>query len=234
MSDNISTLNDNAFGSVVSTSAAERNRVLRNTYVLLAVSLLPTVLGAYLGVSTGLSRVFSGWMGLIVMMAGAFGFIYAIEKTKNSSKGVYVLLGFTFFMGLVMSSLIARVLGFRNGASLVMTAFGGTAGVFFVMATLATTIKRDLSGMSKWLFWGAVVLMLGSIINVFVGSTMGMAAISTLAIGIFSAYMLYDIKQVIDGGETNYISATLAIYLDLINIFQSLLSLLGIFGGERD
>jgi modulator of FtsH protease len=234
MADNITPLNNHAFGNAVGTSALERNRVLRNTYVLLAVSLLPTVLGAYLGVSTGLSRVFSGWMGLIVMLAGAFGFIYAIEKTKNSSKGVYVLLGFTFFMGLVLSSLIARVLGFRNGASLVMTAFGGTAGVFFVMATLATTIKRDLSGMSKWLFWGAVVLMLGSIINVFVGSTMGMAAISTLAIGIFSAYMLYDIKQVIDGGETNYISATLAIYLDLINIFQSLLSLLGIFGGEKD
>jgi len=200
MADNITPLNNHAFGNAVGTSALERNRVLRNTYVLLAVSLLPTVLGAYLGVSTGLSRVFSGWMGLIVMLAGAFGFIYAIEKTKNSSKGVYVLLGFTFFMGLVLSSLIARVLGFRNGASLVMTAFGGTAGVFFVMATLATTIKRDLSGMSKWLFWGAVVLMLGSIINVFVGSTMGMAAISTLAIGIFSAYMLYDIKQVIDGG----------------------------------
>ena len=234
MSDNITPLNNHAFGNAVGTSALERNRVLRNTYVLLAVSLLPTVLGAYLGVSTGLSRVFSGWMGLIVMLAGAFGFIYAIEKTKNSSKGVYFLLGFTFFMGLVLSSLIARVLGFRNGASLVMTAFGGTAGVFFVMATLATTIKRDLSGMSKWLFWGAVVLMLGSIINVFVGSTMGMAAISTLAIGIFSAYMLYDIKQVIDGGETNYISATLAIYLDIINIFQSLLSLLGIFGGEKD
>jgi modulator of FtsH protease len=234
MSDNITPLNNHAFGNSVGASLLERNRVLRNTYLLLAISLLPTVLGAYLGVSTGLSRIFSGWVGLIVMMAGAFGFIYAIEKTKNSGKGVYVLLGFTFFMGLVMSSLIARVLGFRNGASLVMTAFGGTAGVFFVMATLATTIKRDLSGMSKWLFWGAVVLMLGSIINVFVGSTMGMAAISTLAIGIFSAYMLYDIKQVIDGGETNYISATLAIYLDLINIFQSLLSLLGIFGGERD
>jgi len=234
MSDNVSTLNDHAFGGAVGSSALERNRVLRNTYVLLAVSLLPTVLGAYLGVSTGLSKVFTGWMGLIVMLAGAFGFIYAIEKTKTSTKGVYVLLGFTFFMGLVLSSLIARVLGFRNGASLVMTAFGGTAGVFFVMATLATTIKRDLSGMSKWLFWGAMVLMIGSIINVFVGSTAGMAAISTLAIGIFSAYMLYDIKQVIDGGETNYISATLAIYLDLINIFQSLLSLLGIFGGERD
>jgi len=76
--------------------------------------------------------------------------------------------------------------------------------------------------------------MVGGIINVFVGSTMGVAVLSTLAIAIFSAFMLYDIKQVIDGGETNYITATLAIYLDLFNIFQSLLALLGIFGGERD
>jgi modulator of FtsH protease len=115
-----------------------------------------------------------------------------------------------------------------------MTAFGGTAGVFFVMATLASVIKRDLSGLGKWLMVGAVVLMVGSIINVFVGSGTGMLVISVLAIAIFSAFMLYDLKQIIDGGETNYISATLALYLDLINVFQSLLALLGILGGERD
>ena len=114
-----------------------------------------------------------------------------------------------------------------------MTAFAGTAGVFVVMASLATVIKRDLSGMGKWLFMGVLVLLLGSVINIFVGSTAGMLAISTAAIGIFSAYMLYDIKQIIDGGETNYISATLALYLDVYNVFQSLLALLGIFGGER-
>jgi modulator of FtsH protease len=144
------------------------------------------------------------------------------------------LLGFTFFMGLMLSSLIARVLGFKNGPSLVMTAFGGTAGIFFIMASLSTVIKRDLSGMGKWLFAGVLVLLVGSIVNVFVGSTIGMAVISTLAIAIFSAYLLYDLKQILDGGETNYISATLSLYLDLFNIFQSLLSLLGIFGGERD
>jgi modulator of FtsH protease len=115
-----------------------------------------------------------------------------------------------------------------------MTAFGGTAGVFFVIASLATTIKRDLSGMSKWLFAGALVLMVGGIINVFVGSTVGMMVISVMAIGIFSAYMLYDLKQIIDGGETNYISATLALYMDIFNVFQSLLALLGIMGGEKD
>jgi len=170
----------------------------------------------------------------MVFLVGAFGFIYAIEKTKNTSKGVPVLLAFTFFMGIMLSRMIAMVLGFKNGAELIMTAFGGTAGVFFLMASLSTVIKRDLSGMGKWLFVGAIVLMVGSIINVFVGSSAGMMAISMLAIGIFSAYMLYDIKQIIDGGETNYISATLALYMDIMNVFQGLLALLGIMGGERD
>lgn len=215
-------------------SAAQRNRVLRNTYWLLALSLLPTVLGAWLGVATGITAALTGFVGLAVFMGGAFGFMYAIEKTKNSAAGVPVLLGFTFFMGLMLSRMIAMVLGFKNGSELVMTAFAGTAGVFFVMASVASTIKRDISGMGKWLFVGALVLMVGGIVNVFIGSTVGMMVLSTLAIAIFSAYLLYDLKQIMDGGETNYISATLAVYLDLFNIFQSLLALLGIAGGERD
>lgn len=214
--------------------STERNKVLRNTYWLLALTMIPTVLGAWMGVATGVGRYLSGGLGLIVFLAGTFGFIYAIQKTKDSAKGVVVLLGFTFFMGLILSRMIGMVLGFSNGTSLVMTAFGGTAGVFFLMASLATFIKRDISGMSKWLFVGAIVLMVGSIVNIFVGSTVGMMVISMMAIGIFSAYMLYDIKQIIDGGETNYISATLALYLDLVNVFQSLLALLGIMGGERE
>jgi modulator of FtsH protease len=102
------------------------------------------------------------------------------------------------------------------------------------MASLATVIKRDLSGMGKWLTVGAVLLMVGAIINAFVASSTGVIVISMLAIGIFSAFILYDLKRIIDGGETNYISATLGLYLSLFNVFQSLLSLLGIFGGERD
>lgn len=214
--------------------AQERNRVMRNTYWLLALSMLPTVLGAWLGVSTGIGQAFSGVMGMILMLAGAFGFIYAIERTKESATGVYVLLGFTFFMGLMLSRMIAMVLGFKNGAELVMTAFGGTAGVFFLMASLASVIKRDLSGMAKWLTVGVVVLLVGSVINMFIGSSAGMMAISMLSMLIFSAFMLYDLKQIVDGGETNYISATLTLYLDVINVFQSLLALLGIFGGERE
>lgn len=231
MSENVQSINYSAGGL---SGAAERNKVLRNTYWLLALSMLPTVLGAYLGLATGITRSLGGGIGLVVFFAGAFGFLYAIEKTKNSAAGVPVLLAFTFFMGLMLSGLIARVLGFKNGPSLIMTAFGGTAGIFFVMATAASVIKRDISGMGKWLFVGALVIMVGGIINVFVGSTMGMAVISMMAMGIFSAYMLYDLKQIMDGGETNYISATLSLYLDIFNVFQSLLSLLGIFGGERD
>lgn len=231
MSDRIHTLNrDFSYGD----SLVQRNRVLRNTYWLLALSLVPTVLGAWVGIATGMTQALTGGIGLIVFLAGAFGFIYAIEKTKNSAAGVPVLLGFTFFMGLMLSRLIASVLGFKNGPELVMTAFGGTAGVFFVMASLSSVIKRDLSGMGKWLFVGALAIMVGGIINVFVGSTAGMLAISVAAIGVFSAYMLYDLKRIVDGGETNYISATLALYLDIVNVFQSLLALLGVFGGERD
>jgi modulator of FtsH protease len=213
-------------------SQQERHRVLRNTYWLLALSLVPTVLGAWLGVATGLLNGLRGGMGLIVFLAGAFGFMFAIEKTKNRAAGVPVLLAFTFFMGLMLSRLLIAILQFKNGGTLIMTAFGGTAGVFFAMAALSSVIKRDLSGMGKWLFVGAIVILVGGIVNVFVGSTVGMMVISMMAIAVFSAYMLYDIKQIIDGGETNYISATLALYLDIFNVFQSLLALLGIMGGD--
>lgn len=214
--------------------AQQRNKVLRNTYWLLALSMLPTVLGAWLGVATGITSFMTGGVGMIVFLAGAFGFMFAIEKTKNSAAGVPVLLAFTFFMGLMLSRMLSMVLGFKNGAELIMTAFGGTAGVFLIMANLSTIIKRDLEGLSKWLFMGALVLMVGGIINVFVGSTVGMAVLSMMSIGIFSAFLLVDLKRIVDGGETNYITATLGLYLSLFNIFQSLLALLGVFGGERD
>jgi modulator of FtsH protease len=214
--------------------AVDRNRVLRNTYWLLALSLLPTVLGAWIGVSTGIAQAMSPGISLIVFLVGSFGLIYGIEKTKHSSTGVYLLLAFTFFMGLMLSRLIGVVLGFRNGTALVMTAFGGTAGVFLAMAMLASVVKRDLSGMGKFLFVGALVIMVAGIINVFVQSSAAFLTMSVLCIGLFSAFMVYDLKRVIDGGETNYITATLALYLDIYNVFQSLLSLLGIFGGESD
>jgi modulator of FtsH protease len=214
--------------------AADRNRVLRNTYWLLALSMVPTVLGAWVGVSTGITLALGAGMSAVVFLAGAFGFMFAIEKTKDSSTGVYVLLAFTFFMGLMLSRMLAMILGFKNGSSLIMTAFGGTAVVFLGMATLASVIKRDLTNMGKFLFVGALILMVAGIVNIFLQSSAMMMTLSVLAIVIFSGFMLFDIKRVIDGGETNYISATLAIYLDIYNVFQSLLAILGIAGGERD
>ncbi len=214
--------------------AGERNRVLRNTYWLLALSMVPTVLGAWIGVQTGIARALTPGIGLIVFLVGAFGFMFAIEKFKNSSAGVPLLLGFTFFMGVMLSRLVGAVLGLANGAGLIMTAFAGTGLIFFGMATLSSVIKRDLTSMGKFLFIGAIMLLVAGIANVFLQSSALMITIAVLAIGIFSAFILYDLKRVQNGEETNYITATLGIYLSLYNVFQSLLALLGIFGGERD
>ena len=215
-------------------SPQQRNRVMRNTYWLLSLSLVPTVLGAWFGLASGAGNLFGGGLGMLLALGVMFGFIFAIERTKNSTVGVPVLLGFTFFMGVLMSRLIGYTLGFRNGPELIMTAFGGTAGVFFLMASLSTVIKRDLSSMAKWLMVGVMVILVASVINVFVGSSIAMLVISTLSIAIFSGLMLFDLKRIVDGGETNYISATLALYLDIVNIFQNLLFLLTSLAGDRD
>jgi modulator of FtsH protease len=214
--------------------AEQRNRVLRNTYWLLALSLVPTVLGAWIGVATGITTLLSPGISMIVFFAGAFGFMYAIQKTKDSSAGVLLLLAFTFFMGLMLSRMIGAVLGFRNGSTLVMMAFGGTAGIFFVMASLASVVKRDLSGMGKFLTVGALIVLVGFIANFFLQSSALMLTLLVLCLGVFSAFILYDVKRVLDGGETNYVLATLGIYLSVYNVFQSLLALLGIFGGDSD
>lgn len=225
----------NVFGASSEALVNTRHRVLRNTYWLLALSMIPTILGAWLGVQMNFS-FFAGnpFVGFMVFMAIAFGFFYAIEKTKNSGLGVAVLLGFTFFMGLLLSRLIGHTLGYSNGASLIMIAFGGTAAVFTAMASIATVSKRDFSGLGKWLFAGVIVILLASVANIFLHLPALYLVVSVLAIAIFSAYILFDVQRVINGGETNYISATLSIYLDVYNIFVNLLSLLGIFGGSRD
>ena len=214
--------------------ASQRNRVLRNTYWLLALSMVPTVLGAWVGVQTGIASAMSPGIGIVVFLAGAFGFMFAIEKTKNTAAGVPVLLAFTFFMGLMLARLLGVVLGLKNGTGLVMTAFAGTGVIFFGMASVSSVIKRDLSQMGKFLFIGMVMLLVAMIANFFIQSSALMITLSVLAIGIFSLFILHDLKRVQDGLETNYISATLGVYLSLYNVFSNLLALLGIFGGERD
>ena len=229
MNDQVTTLGHSAGYGI---SQEQRHKVLRNTYWLLALSLLPTVLGAWIGVATGITQSLRGGVGLIVFMGGAFGFMFAIEKTKNSAAGVPVLLGFTFFMGLMLARLIGAVLGLANGASLIMMAFASTGVVFLGMAALSTVIKRDLSAMGKFLFIGAIMVLVAGIANFFLQSSALMLTLSVLVTGIFSAFILYDLKQVRDGYETNYISATLNVYLDIYNVFQGLLSLFGIAGSN--
>ena len=214
--------------------ADQRNRVLRNTYWLLALSMVPTVLGAFIGVQTGLMRNLSPGMGAIVFLAGAFGFIFAIEKFKNSAAGVPILLAFTFFMGLMLARLLGSVLGLKNGGSLIMLAFGGTGAIFFGMATLSSVIKRDLGSMGKFLFIGMIMLLVAGIANFFIQSSALMITLSVIAIGIFSAFIVYDLKRVKDGLETNYITATLGVYLSVYNVFQSLLAIFGMTGGSSD
>lgn len=213
-----------------------RNKVLRNTYWLLAASMIPTVAGAALGLMTGLDQVMatSPMLSVIVFLVGAFGLMFAIEKNRNSSLGVGLLLLFTFFMGVMLSRLLSFVLGFGNGSQLIMLAFGGTAAVFGTMAMLATTIKRDLSGLQRWLIIGAVMILVAALANMFFQIPALMLTISVLAIAIFSAFILVDLQRVVNGGETNYVTATLGIYISLYNVFSNLLMLLGVLGGNRE
>lgn len=217
-------------------SALIKNRVLRNTYWLLALSMVPTVFGAWLGLYTGFAATISQSPGMsaILFLAGAFGLMFLIERNKNSGIGIALLLAFTFFMGIMLSRLVGFVLGFGNGAQLIMLAFGGTAAVMATMATIATTSKRDFTGMQKFLLIGAVILIVAALANIFLQLPALTLTISVMAIAIFSAFLLVDLQRIVNGGETNYISATLALYLSLYNIFSNLLMLLGIFGGNRD
>jgi modulator of FtsH protease len=220
------------FGGSSVALGAERQRVLRNTYALLAVSMIPTVLGAWVGVATGITSLMSPMIGLVVFLAGAFGFMFAIQKYRNSGLGVALLLGFTFFMGLMLSRLLGAVLSMGNGSSLVMMAFTGTSAAFFGMALLSSVVKRDLSGLAKFLFIGAIGILVVGIANVFIQSSALMMTLAVLAVLVFSAFILVDLKRVRDGEETNYVTATLGIYLSLYNVFQSLLAMFGIMGGE--
>jgi modulator of FtsH protease len=216
-------------------SSAVRNRVLRNTYWLLAASLVPTVLGAWVGMQLGFSWFAdSPLIGVLLFLGIAFGFFYAIEKTKNSVVGVYLLLGFTFFMGLMLSRLIGIAVGLSNGVQLIGVAGAGTAAVFFGMASIASTTKRDLSNMGKFLMIGVILLIVASIANIWLQMPALMLTVSALAVLIFSAFILVDLQRVVNGGETNYVTATLSIYLSVYNVFSNLLAILGIVGGDRD
>ena len=169
---------------------------------------------------------------MIVFFGGAFALMFLVERNKNSSAGIGFLLLFTFFMGIMLSRMLGYVLSLSDGVSLIMLAFGGTAAIFATMAAIATTTKRDFTNMHKTLIIGAVVLIIAAIANVFLMIPALALTVSLLAIVIFSAFLLVDLQRIVQGGETNYITATLSLYLSLYNVFVSLLSILGITSNE--
>jgi modulator of FtsH protease len=215
--------------------AWQQHRVLRNTYWLLAVSLIPTVIGAAIGTNLDLSFVRSSpIISMFAILAIFYGWIWAIERNRNSSTGVLLLLGFTLFLGLLLGPLLQRVLGLQNGVQLVMMAAGGTAAVFFALAGIASSTKRNFGVMGNFLTVGAIVIMLAVVANAFIASP-ALHLVLLCAFIIFSSLMiLWQINSIVLGGETSYVSATLTLYVAIYNLFSSLLQLLGIFGGERD
>ena len=215
--------------------AVRQNKVLRNTYLLLAVTLIPTAIGALLGANLNLSFLRTNPIISLFAILGIFyGWIWAIEKNRNSGMGVALLLGFTLFLGVLLGPVLQRVLGFANGGQLVAMAAGGTAVTFFGLSAVASSVKRDFSGMGRFLLVGFIVIMLAVVANVFF-QIPALALTILVAFIIFSSMIiLYQVNAIVRGGETNYISATLTLYVAIYNIFSSLLQLLGIFGGEGD
>lgn len=216
--------------------AAQQNKVLRNTYLLLALSLIPTVIGAAIGtnfINFSFMRA-SPIMASLVMLAVFYGWIFAIEKNRDSVLGVGLLLGFTAFLGLMLAPLLQTMLSMRNGGQLVMMAAGGTAAVFFVLSGIAATTKRDFSFLNKFLLVGFVVIMLAVVAQIFLQSPLMQLVLCGAFIIFSSAVILWQINAIVRGGETNYVSATLSLYVSLYNIFTSLLQILGLTSGDRD
>ena len=219
---------------VVQDALSPQRKVLRNTYMLLALTLVPTAIGASLGANLDLSFMRSNpIVSLIAILAIFYGWIWAIEKNRDSAAGVGLLLGFTLFLCVLLGPLLQKVLNLRDGAQLVTMAAAGTTAVFFVMAGIATTTKRDLSGLGNFLTIGAVVLMLAVLANAFFASAAAHLAIVAAFVLFSSLVILWQVNRIVRGGETNYISATLSLYIAVYNLFSSLLQLLG-FGGNSD
>lgn len=217
------------------TLGLEQNKVLRNTYMMLALTMVPTIMGAFIGLSTNFSFMAqSPIMAPLLMFAVMMGMLFAVSALRNSVWGIAMLLGFTFVAGVFLGPILQHALHLRNGAQLVGMAAGGTGLIFFSLATIATVTKKDFSFMGKFLFIGLVLLVVASLANIFFAIPALSLTISAIAVLLFSAYILYDISQIIHGGETNYVMATMSLYLNIYNIFVNLLSLLMAFSGERD
>ena len=212
-----------------------QNKVLRNTYMMLALTMIPTIIGASIGTSMSFSFLAaSPIMGALLMFGAMLGMMFAVSALRNSVWGIAALLGFTLVAGVFLGPILQVALNLRNGAQLIGLAAGGTGIIFFSLATIATVTKKDFSFMGKFLFIGLILLIVASLANLFFQIPALSLTISAIAVLIFSAYILFDVSRIVNGGETNYVMATLGLYLSIYNLFTSLLHLLMAFSGERD
>jgi modulator of FtsH protease len=214
--------------------ALAQNQVLRNTYLLLALTMVPTVIGALIGMRTGAVIMQHPILSSLLMIGGVIGLQFAIAANRNSGLGVALLLAMTLLLGWWIGPLLTLALALKNGPQLVGLAAGGTGVIFFVMAGIATTTRRDFSFMGKFLFVGMIVLLLAMIANMFLQIPALALTISSLVVVVFSLFLLHDVSRIVNGGETNYVMATTGVYLSLINIFANLLQLLMALSGDRD
>ena len=212
--------------------APDSQKVLRNTYLLLALTMVPTVIGAWIGMQTAWILQSSPILGFFVMLGSIIGLQYGIAAYRNSVVGIGLLLLMTGLLGWFIGPLLNHALSVKNGADMVGYAAAGTGAVFFGMASIATVTKRDFSFMGKFLFAGMIALLVAMIANMFLQIPMLSLVISTLVIVVFSLFLLHDISRIVTGGETNYVMATTGVYISLLNIFTSLLQILT--GGGRD
>ncbi len=233
--------NDAGFGRGVAYDAApdaavtaERQKVLRNTYLLLALTMVPTVIGAYIGMATSAVVVANPIMSSLIMLAAVIGLQFGIAANRNSGIGVALLLLMTGILGWWLGPILNFALAMKNGMALVGYAAVGTGVIFLTMGAIATTTKRDFSFMGKFLFVGMIALLIAMLANMWLQIPALALTLSTLVIVVFSGFLLYDLNRIVRGGETNYVMATTGVYLSLINIFASLLQLLMALGGERE
>lgn len=214
--------------SVASLSTLETNKVLKNTYMLLAATL------GFSALMAGLAMALNVGIGayLICLVASMVLGMFVLPRTANSGAGLGVIFLVTGLLGFGLGPVVSYYLAFSNGAQLVSTALGGTAVIFLGLAGYAMTSKRDFSFMGGFVAIGLMVMIVGMIANFFLQMPLMAVVISGGIILLMSALILMQIGSIVNGGETNYIMATYSLYLSIFNIFISLLQLLGMFGSD--
>ena len=211
-----------------------QNKVLRNTYMMLGLTMIPTVIGAVIGMGINFSVIAQHpFMAFGAFMLVTMGMQMAITANRNSSIGVALLFLYTFLLGLMLGPILQHAARLQNGAQLVGLAAGSTGLIFLTMAAIGATTKKDFSYMGKFLSIGVMVVFIAIIANMFLHLPAFSIAISSIFVIISSAFIMYEVNQIVRGGETNYLMATLSLFISIYNIFTSLLNILMSFNGRN-